>query len=318
MKRKLLALLLILALLVTLAACAQDPPEAENTTPPASETPDETPDTPDEPETPDESETPDETPDTPEAPDAPEQPAALLGDAADWLDLAFWELSEDELLARLDPAVWSVFTAAPTLAGEEMLYHTGTAFGEPVLLQVGTNNETGLVSALTFARIYYTAEIAALVPDTLAGLAEDKWSDLRLATEGGPAELAQWVLSCRAALDGLGASFEPGVRLHGEDAASLTAMFEGTMADWVASAEKSGNFLPLVDYPERSYTLPGGGWACIEASGMLLPDEDKENFRFTMLYGKLGLFADDYTDPASGRGRAELDAAADAYAYWVE
>lgn len=298
MKRKLLALLFALALLVTLAACAQDAPEAENPTPPVSETPDES--------------------DTPDTPEEPEQPAALIGDFTELFDLPFWEMTAEELLAQLDPAVWSVFTAAPSLAGEEMLYHTGTAFGEPVLLQVATNDETGLVSALTFARIYYTAEVAALVPDTLADLAEDEWSDLRLATEGGPAELAQWVLTCRAALDGLGATFEPGVRLHGEDAASLTAMFEGTMADWVASAEQSGNFLPLVDYPERSYTLPGGGWACIEASGMLLPDEDKENFRFTMLYGKLGLFADDYTDPASGRGRAELDSAADAYAYWVE
>ena len=281
MKRKLFALLLALALLFTLAACAGDAPEAENPAPPVSETPDETPETPDEPENPDE----------------PEQPAALLGDLQSLLNVSFWELTGEELIAQLDPAVWTVFTR--TSGETELTYVSGAFCGYPAALYCVPDPGTGLIHHMeirtNFCRPAFEESIRQSLADT------ELWNELEIAQPGEEAEAAQWVTDLRAALAGFGAALnEPLCEMAGADAAALTETLTGLVAEGREAVGLSETGLQGYLYRELPYVAPNGAQAALSV-GYQLADYaeqgvDNPYFRCELaLYGPDQNWTGDYS-----------------------
>ena len=287
MKRRLFALLPALALLVTLAACAQDPPEAENTTPPVSDTPDETPETPDEPETPELSD------------DATALEAVLA--------LEPWGLTAEEAAALLDPALFAHIEQTNT--------YTCILFGRRAALTLGVDAESGLVEALELCYTCYDTSPERF-GEAFDALEPGEWSPLRIAQPGSPETLAHWAFGLRQTLLACGATLDdPLIELHGSSEAALTEMFALTLAQQL---EGQQSLVPL-SWREGYYVFPDGRLALQDLSGQAAPlaPEDPESELGWRLDCRLYLYEPGYTD-AYGLSPLDYDATNDPYADWAE
>ena len=229
---------------------------------------------------------------------------AQLGTLEDFLSCDFWNLTEDELAARLDPDLWSAYARSVVVPET---YYLGSIAGDAATLDIVTEDRQKPLS-LTLSTVY-TMEQRHLT--ALSPVGECPFEGA-VPVPGGIDAVAQWVYRVRETLAAAGWTLgENALLLHGETPEELETMFRETAADQMALLAE-WKLSPGFYYQEYLYHAPSGACARIQGYGTLyIRGEESSTQRPGAIRLTLTLLA-------PGQAEDPESPPEDPYAYWVD